>query len=95
MPERGPGACVHRALGSGKRLASAAIQGDQKPLAESRSEEMSLNARAAARHRPSRLQLALAAIWLMASLGIGGIVGAQSSPDTAGTAPSISRTGQP
>ena len=56
---------------------------------------MSPNARAAARHRPSRLQLALAAIWMIVSLGIGGVVGAQSSADTSVTAPSISRTTQP
>jgi hypothetical protein len=56
---------------------------------------MSPNARAAARHRPSRLQVVLAAIWMFVSLALGGVVGAQSSADTAGTPPSISRTTQP
>jgi hypothetical protein len=56
---------------------------------------MSPNARAAARHRPSRLQVALAALWMVVSLAIGGVVGAQSSVDAAGTPPSISRTTQP
>ena len=57
--------------------------------------EMSPNARAAARHRPSRLHLALAALWMFVSLAMGGVVGTQSSADTAGTPPSISRTIQP
>ena len=55
---------------------------------------MQYNARVAARHRPSRLQVALAAIWLIVSLAIGGMVGAQSGTDS-GTSTTISRTAQP
>ncbi|MBA2634256.1 MAG: hypothetical protein H0U86_14875 [Chloroflexi bacterium] len=53
------------------------------------------NARVAARRRPSRLQVALAAIWMIISLAIGGIVGAQSAAETAGASSDISRTTQP
>ena len=54
---------------------------------------MQPNARVAARNRPSRLQVALAAIWLIVSLAVGGMVGAQSGTDT--TSSTISRTAQP
>jgi hypothetical protein len=46
---------------------------------------MQPNARVAARRRPGRIQVALAAAWLIASLVIGGMMGAQSGPDGPGT----------
>ncbi len=55
---------------------------------------MEPNARVAARHRPSRLQVALAAIWMIVSLALGGMVGAQSATDS-GTSSTITRTAQP
>lgn len=55
---------------------------------------MKPNARVAVRHRPSRLLLALAAIWMIVSLAIGGMVGAQSGTDS-GTSSTITRTAQP
>lgn len=55
---------------------------------------MQPNARVAGRHRPSRLQVALAAIWMIVSLAIGGMVSAQSGTDS-GTSSTISRTTQP
>ena len=55
---------------------------------------MKPNARVALRHRPSRLQVALAAIWMVISLAIGGMVGAQSGTDS-GTSSTINRTAQP
>jgi 2-phospho-L-lactate guanylyltransferase (CobY/MobA/RfbA family) len=42
---------------------------------------MQLSARVAASHPPSRLRVALAAAWLIASLAIGGVIGAESSAD--------------
>jgi len=56
---------------------------------------MQPNAHVAARRHPSRLQVALAAIWMTISLAIGGVVGAGSAGDTAGTSSNISRTTQP
>jgi hypothetical protein len=35
---------------------------------------MQLNARVAARHEPSRLQIVLAAAWMILSLAIGGVI---------------------
>lgn len=55
---------------------------------------MEPNARVAARHRPSWLQVALAAIWMIVSLALGGMVGAQSATDN-GTSSTITRTAQP
>ena len=56
---------------------------------------MKPNARVVVRHhRPSRLQVALAAIWMIVSLAIGGMVGAQSGTDS-GTSSTITRTAQP
>jgi hypothetical protein len=55
---------------------------------------MKPNARVAVRRRPSRIQVALAAIWMIVSLAIGGLIGAQSSTDS-GTSSTISRTAQP
>jgi hypothetical protein len=52
---------------------------------------MKPNTRVAVRHRPSRLQVALAAIWMIVSLAIGGMVGAQSGADS-GTSTTVSRT---
>jgi hypothetical protein len=40
---------------------------------------MQPNARVAARHQPSRLQLVLAAAWLIASIAIGTMVGIEPS----------------
>ena len=55
---------------------------------------MEPNARVAARRRPSKLQVTLAAIWMIVSLVIGGMVGAQSASDS-GTSSTITRTAQP
>jgi hypothetical protein len=55
---------------------------------------MQPNAHVARRHRPSRLQVALAAIWMIVSLAIGAMVGAQSGTDS-GTSSTISRTTEP
>jgi len=55
---------------------------------------MQPNARVAARRRPSRIQVALAATWLIASLAIGGMMGAQSGPD-ASRASTVSTANQP
>ena len=55
---------------------------------------MKPNARVVVRHRLSRLQVALAAIWMIVSLALGGMVGAQSGPDS-GTSSTITRTAQP
>lgn len=55
---------------------------------------MKPNARVAIRHRPSRLLIALAAIWMIVSLAIGGMVGAQSGTDS-GASSTITRTAQP
>ena len=55
---------------------------------------MQPNARVARRHRLSRLQVALAAAWMIVSLAIGGMVGAQSAADS-GASTTISRTTQP
>ena len=55
---------------------------------------MKPNTRIVARHRPSRLQVALAAIWMIVSLAIGGMVSAQSGTDS-GASSTISRTAQP
>ena len=55
---------------------------------------MQFKAHVVARNRPSRLQVALAAIWLIVSLAVGGMVGAQSGTDS-GTSSTISRTAQP
>ena len=46
---------------------------------------MQPNARVAARRRPSKLQVALAAAWLIASLAIGGMLGGQPGSDGSGT----------
>jgi hypothetical protein len=43
-------------------------------------------ARVAARRRPSRLQVALASAWLIASLVIGGAIAAERSADPPGRA---------
>jgi len=55
---------------------------------------MQPNVSVAPRHRPSRLQVALAAIWMIVSLAVGGMVGAQSAAD-GGTSSTITRTAQP
>lgn len=55
---------------------------------------MQPNARVATRNRPSRLQVALVTIWMIVSLAVGGVVGAQSSAD-GGTSATISGTAQP
>jgi hypothetical protein len=87
---------VHHAVpGLADGLHQHRSTGMESARAESHTEEMSPNTRAAARHRPSKLQVALAALWMLVSLAIGGVVGAQSSTDTAGTPPSISRTSGP
>ena len=54
---------------------------------------MQSNARVAARHGPTRLQVALATAWLILSLAIGGAVSARSAPD--GVAPDVPRTATP
>jgi hypothetical protein len=41
--------------------------------------------RVAVRRRPSKLQIALAAAWLIASLAIGAAVTAESGPDRGGS----------
>jgi hypothetical protein len=55
---------------------------------------MQPNARVAARRRPGRVQVLLAAAWLIASLAIGGMLGAQPGPDGPGTS-TISTANQP
>jgi hypothetical protein len=55
---------------------------------------MQPNARVAARRRPSRLQVALAAAWLIASLAIGSAVSAEPGPEGA-TTQTISTATQP
>ena len=55
---------------------------------------MQPNAAVAARHGPTRLQVVLATVWMIVSLAVGGIVGAQSGTDV-GTSSTISRTAQP
>ncbi len=68
--------------------------GNSEPArAESHSRSMEPNARVAARRRLSRLQVALAAIWMIVSLVMGGMVGAQSASDS-GTSSTITRTAQ-
>ena len=62
--------------------------------AQSHRQSMKPNARVAVRRRPSRLLIALAAIWMIVSLAIGGMVGAQSGTDS-GTSTTITRTAQP
>jgi hypothetical protein len=58
------------------------------PLAERRIRIMKPNARAAARVRPSRVQIALAAAWMILSLFIGGAVHADARAD-ASPAPAV------
>jgi hypothetical protein len=55
---------------------------------------MQPNARVAARRRPTRIQVVLAAAWLIVSLAIGGMMGAQPGPDGPGTS-TISTANQP
>ena len=55
---------------------------------------MPYNVQVAARRRPSRLQVALAAAWLVLSLAVGGAVSARSAPDAASTI-DITRTATP
>ena len=55
---------------------------------------MQPNAHVVSRNRASRLQVALATIWLIVSLAVGGMVGAQSAADS-GTSSTITRTAQP
>ncbi len=55
---------------------------------------MQPNARVAARHGPSRLHVALATVWMIVSLAVGGIVSTQSGTDS-GASSTISRTAQP
>ena len=54
---------------------------------------MKPNLRAAARTRPNRLLIALAAAWMMLSLAIGGAVHADASSD-AGSAPAVASSTQ-
>ena len=54
---------------------------------------MQSSARVAASHGPTRIQVALAAAWLVLSLAIGGAVSARSAPD--GAAPDVPRTATP
>ena len=51
-------------------------------------------ARLAARRRPNKLQIALAAAWLIGSLAIGGAVSAEPGPE-ASTTQTISTATQP
>lgn len=55
---------------------------------------MQSNARVAVRRRPSRIQMALAAAWLIASLAIGGMMAAQPASEGPGTS-TISTANQP
>jgi hypothetical protein len=55
---------------------------------------MQPNTRVAARHGPSRLQVALVTVWMIVSLAVGGIVSAGSGTD-GGASSTITRTAQP
>jgi len=55
---------------------------------------MHTNTRVATRQGPSRLQVALATVWMIVSLAVGGIVSAGSGTDS-GTSSTITRTAQP
>ena len=55
---------------------------------------MQPNTRVATPHRPSRFHVALATVWMIVSLAVGGIVSAQSADD-GGASSTITRTAQP
>ena len=55
---------------------------------------MQLNARVVARHQPTRLQVGLAAAWLILSLAIGGAIAADPAPGTTTAAP-VTDTARP